>query len=293
VSVFKKVRRKLGLNRSSLVSLLPRHVQYIMRCHSRQRDFGMLFKPKTFNQKLSYKVVFDRRPLLVTFADKLLAREYVREKIGDDILVNLLAVAAQPEDIHFDQLPGRFVLKTNHGSGYVRIVKDKAREDESDLRRTCRGWISQNYGDLTGEWVYKSITPKIMVESFLEDGNGEAANDYKFFVFNGKVFMVQVDVDRFTEHRNAVFTPDWERIQVNYLCPPANRPIPKPACLEKMLKIAERLGAETDFVRVDLYEADGRVYFGELTNFPWGGGMQFEPEEFDARLGDQWKITGY
>jgi hypothetical protein len=253
----------------------------------------MWLKPKTFTQKLSYKIVFDRRPLLVTFADKLLAREYVRQKVGSDILVDLLAVGSSPEDIDFNQLPQRFVLKTNHGSGYVRIVKDKAREDEAELRRLCRGWLSQNYGTLTGEWVYTSITPKIMVESFLAADNGDAASDYKFFVFNGKVFMVQVDVDRFIEHRNAVFTPEWKRIQVSYLCPTVEGPVARPACLERMLQIAECLGAETDFVRVDLYEVDGRVYFGELTNFPWGGGMQFEPREFDAWLGAQWQITGY
>jgi hypothetical protein len=293
VNVFKKIRRKFGLNRSSLVSLLPRHLQYVMRCNSRQRNFGMLLKPQTFNQKLSYKMVFDRRPLLVTFADKLLAREYVRQKIGSDVLVKLLVVAASPDDIHFDQLPRRFVLKTNHGSGYVRIVKDKTMEDESDLRRICRDWLSKNYGDLTGEWAYMSITPKIMVESFLETGNGDVAWDYKFFVFNGRVFMIQLDLDRFTDHRNAVFTPDWQRIQVRYVCPTADRPVAKPACLERMLKMAECLGAETDFVRVDLFEVDGRIYFGELTNYPLGGGAQFEPKEFDALLGAQWQIIGY
>ena len=253
----------------------------------------MLLTPKTFNQKLHYKIVFDRRPLLVTFADKLLAREYVRQKIGGDILVELLLTTDRPEEIKFDQLPQKFVVKANHGSGYVRIVKDKTMEDESDLRCACRGWLLQNYGDMAGEWVYQSIAPKIMVESFLEAGNGEVANDYKFFVFNGRVFMVQVDLDRFHEHRNAVFTPDWKRIQVSYLCPTADHPVARPACLEKMLRIAECLGAETDFVRVDLYEVDGRVYFGELTNFPWGGGMEFEPREFDAVLGARWQITGY
>lgn len=257
----------------------------------------MLLKPKTFNQKLKYKIIFDRRPLLVTFTDKLLAREYVRRKIGSDVLIDLLAVTARPEDVRLDQLPQRFVLKTNHGSGYVRIVKDKTREDESELQRTCRGWLSQNYGALTGEWVYKSIAPKIMVENFLDGGNGETPNDYKFFVFNGRVFMIQVDLNRFIEHRNAVFTPDWNPIHVRYVRPAVEQAVEgtvaKPARLERMLQIAECLGAETDFLRVDLYEVDGRVYFGELTNFPLGGGAQFEPEEFDALLGAQWQITGY
>lgn len=293
MGTIKNFRRKLKLNRGSLLSLLPLHLQYVLYYKSRHGDFCLLIRPKTFNQKLFYKMIYDRRPLLVTFADKLQAREYVRRKIGGDVLVNLLAVADSPEQIKFEQLPQRFVLKANHGSGYVRIVKDKNLEDESDLRSTCQQWLSKNYGELSGEWVYKSIPPKIMVESFLDFGNGEAASDYKFFVFNGKVFMIQVDLNRFADHRNAVFTPDWKRIDVRYVCPTADRPIAKPACLERMLQIAECLGAETDFVRVDLYEVDGRVFFGELTNFPLAGLGRFEPKEFDALLGAQWRIVGY
>jgi hypothetical protein len=288
----RNIRRKLKLNRSSLVSLLPRHLQYVLRYKSAHKEF-CLFKPRTFNQKLFYKMIYDRRPLLITFADKLEAREYVRAKIGGDILVELLAVADRPEEIKFEQLPQPFVLKANHGSGYVRIVRDKSREDESGLRRTCWQWLSLNYGESTGEWVYKSIPPKIMVESFLDAGNGEPPNDYKFFVFNGKVFMIQVDMDRFTGHRRDLFTTEWKRLDVRYVHPSANRLIPKPACLETMLKMAECLGAEVDFVRVDLYEVGGRVFFGELTNFPENGGGRFQPREFDALLGAQWQIDDY
>ena len=293
MGAIKKLRRKLKLNRSSLLSLLPLHLQYAFHYNSRYGDFCLLIKPKTFNQKLFYKLIYDRRPLLVTFADKLQAREYVRRKIGSDILVNLFAQADRPEDLKLEELPQQFVLKANHGSGYVRIVKNKLLEDESELRRTCREWLSENYGELSGEWVYKSIPPKIMVESFLDGGNGESPDDYKFFVFNGKVFMIEVDMDRFTGHRRDLFTPDWKRLDVRSRVPNANRPVPKPACLERMLQIAERLGAETDFVRVDLYEVDGRIYFGELTNFPANGLTRFEPKEFDATLGAQWRIAGY
>jgi hypothetical protein len=293
VGAIKNLRRKLKLNRSSLLSLLPLHLQYVFHYNSRYKDFCLLIKPKTFNQKLFYKLIYDRRPLLVTFADKLQAREYVRRKIGGDILVKLLAQADRPEELKFEELPQQFVLKANHGSGYVRIVKNKLLEDESGLRRTCQQWLSENYGELSGEWIYKSIPPKIMVESFLDGGNGESPDDYKIFVFNGKVFMIEVDMDRFTGHRRDLFTPDWIRMDVRFRVPNADRPVPKPACLERMLEIAERLGAETDFVRVDLYEVEGRIYFGELTNFPGNGLTRFEPNEFDATLGAQWRITGY
>jgi hypothetical protein len=292
MSALKHFRQKLGLNRSSLMSLLPRHLQYVLHYRSAHKEL-CLFKPKTFNQKLHYKMIYDRRPLLVTFADKLQAREYVRQKIGGEVLVNLLAVAGRPEEIRFELLPQRFVLKANHGSGFVRVVKNKLLEDESDLRRTCQQWLSKNYAELTGEWVYKSIPPKIMVESFLDGGHGEVAYDYKFFVFNGKVFMIQVDMDRYTCHRRDLFTTEWERLDVRYRLPNSIKPVPKPAGLEMMMKIAGRLGEETDFVRVDLYEVGGQVFFGELTSFPLNGGTPFEPKEFDAVLGAQWRIEGY
>lgn len=293
MGTIKNLRRKLKLNRGSLQSLLPLHLQCVLRYKSAHKDFNLLLKPQTFNQKLFYKMIYDRRPLLVTFADKLRAREYVRQKINGDILIDLLLSTDQPENIALDQLPEQFVMKSNHASGHVRIVKKKTQEDESHLRQICRKWLSENYAESTGEWVYKSIPPRIMIESFLDAGQGEVPNDYKFFVFNGKVFMIQVDSARFTDHRRDLFSPNWQRFDVRYAYPGANALIPKPACLEEMINIAERLGAEVDFVRVDLYEVGGRVFFGELTNFPENGGGQFEPVNFDTLLGAQWQMAVY
>ncbi len=289
----KNIRRKLKLNRSSLLSLLPLHLQYVLRYKSAQKSFHSLLRPETFNQKLIYKMTYDRRPLLTTFADKLQAREYVRQKIGGEILVDLLLTNDRTEEINFDRLPRQFVMKANHGSGYVRIVKNKGEESESDLRQVCHKWLAQEYGASTGEWVYASIHPTIMVESFLDSGNGEVPNDYKFFVFNGKVFMIQVDSTRFTDHRRDLFSTDWKRFDVRYGYSQTGVPIPKPSALEKMINVAEHLGAKVDFVRVDLYEVGGRVFFGELTNFPEAAKGRFEPKAFDAFLGAQWRISGY
>jgi len=286
-------RRQWRLDRRSLVSRLPRRLQYLLHYRSKFKTACWRVRPRTFNEKLLYKLIYDHRPLLATLADKWLAREYVRRKIGDEVLVNLHLTTDRPEAIRLDQLPTRFVLKTNHGSGYVRIVKNKHQENEADLQRTCRHWLSQNYGRLTGEWAYQSIAPRIMVEDFLDAGNGREPDDYKLFVFNGKVFLIQVDTDRFTDHRRDLFSTDWQRFEVRYHHPNIGRPIPRPAGLERMLEIAECLGAEIDFVRVDLYEVGGRVYFGELTHFPENAGGRFDPAAFDALLGAQWQIQGY
>jgi hypothetical protein len=237
-------------------------------------------------------MVYDRRPLLMTFADKLQAREYVRRKIGDEILVELHLTTDRPEEIKFDQLPEKFVVKANHASGYVRIV-DQRHAKESDLRQVCRKWLCQTYSDRNCEWFYKPISPRILIESFLDSGDGEAPPDYKFFVFNGKTFMIQVDSHRFTDHRRDLFSRDWERFNVRYVYPDAGRNIPRPSCLPRMLEIADCLGSDVNFVRVDLYEIAGRVFFGELTNVPEGGGGKFDPSEFDGILGSQWRIAGY
>lgn len=273
--------------------LLPLHLQYARFYMSVHEEFCLLLKPRTFNQKLFYKMLYDRRPLLVTFADKLLARDYVRQKIGDDILIELLLATDRPEEIEFAQLPEKFVVKANHGSGWVRIV-NQLHDKESDVRQTCQEWLAQTYSDSNWEWFYKSISPRILIERMLDAGDGEVPLDYKFFVFNGKAFMIQVDSGRFSEHRRSLFSRDWEPFNVSFSrYPMASVDVPRPACLPRMLEIAERLGSEVDFVRVDLYEVGGRIFFGELTNTPAGGLGKFDPREFDATLGSQWRIAGY
>jgi len=173
------------------------------------------------------------------------------------------------------------------------VVRDRLLEDHAALRRLCQEWLAVNYGKLTGEWVYEDIHPQIMVERLLVCADGRLPGDYKFFVFNGKVFMIQLDVDQFTDQRRDFFSADWKRFDVRCLYPNADQPMPRPASLDRMLAIAERLGSETDFVRVDLYDVDGRIFFGELTNFPGRGCREYDPKSFDTTLGKPWRITGY
>jgi hypothetical protein len=245
MGALKTFRRKHKLNRRAITAwfwsliLFPvplkwkRHWQQVRRYRSFHDDSCRLLKPKTFNQKLYYKMLYDRRPLLAIFADKLAAREYVRQKVGGDILIPLLATDDRPEEIPFEQLPLRFVLKTNHGSGYVRIVKNKSREDVNELRAVCREWLAKNYGKISGEWVYQNVPPKIMIETFLSTAGGEVASDYKFFVGNGKVFMIQLDLDRYIGHRRNIYTPDWKKFDVRYRVPNINEAVPRPANLDK------------------------------------------------------------
>jgi TupA-like ATPgrasp len=292
VSRFKKFRHRLKLDRKSLLAILPLRWRLMQRYRQFHGEWYFPLRPQTFSQKIFYNLLHDRRPLLVTFADKLAAREYVRKKIGGDFLVELLAVTDDPEQIPFERLPTRFVLKTNHGSGFVRLVRDKAQEDWPALRQMCTQWLATRYGEQTFEWIYAGIEPKIMVETFLEGSAGEAAFDYKFFVFHGKVFTVHVDMKRPPDTRRDYFSTDWQRLDVRCRFANSDSPLPRPAKLEQMIALAERLGAETDFVRVDFYIVGERIYFGELTNYPGVGCRTFDPKSFDAELGAQWRANG-
>jgi hypothetical protein len=199
MGMLRDFRRKHGLTRARILDHLPLHLKFVLEYRSVHGKTRLLLRPETFSEKLFYKMLHDRRPLLTTFADKLLAREYVRRRLGGEILVDLLAVTDRPENLLFEQLPREFILKTNHGSGFTHVVRDRLLEDQVALHRLCQEWLSVNHGKLTGEWVYEDIRPQVMVERLLVCADGRVPGDYKFFVLNGKVFMIQVDVDQFTD----------------------------------------------------------------------------------------------
>jgi hypothetical protein len=268
-----------------------------------------------------WKLVKDRRPLITTFQDKIAVRDYVARVVGTDVLSSLHAVVSDPAELSLDTLPAEFVVKPNHASGLIWIVTDRipsetlvqsptapidsgavltARHelDWSVLVATCRQWLAFRYVDIAPEWAYRDIPPRIMVEELLLDSDGRIPPDYKFFVLNGRVRLVEVHSDRYTGHRCDYFLPDWTPADVQVLYPPAeadayppagHRPA-RPDSFDRMVQVAEALGRETDFVRVDLYDIAGRVVFGELTSYPGGADATFSPESFDRSLGRYWSV---
>jgi hypothetical protein len=248
----------------------------------------------------------DRRPLLTEWADKLAVRDYVEQKVGRELLTELHLATDDPNRVRRERLPREFALKPTHGSGACLIVFEGApAADRLDTpagwaqiqRRPrdlpwdrvvalCRGWLAHSYrGGF--EWAYRGIPPRILVEELLLD-HGSIPRDYKFFVFHGRARLVQVDSDRFRDHRRDLFRPDWEPLDVQYHFQRSGLRIPKPAALEHMTEVAEALGQDTDFVRVDLYSIGDRVAFGELTNYPGAGLERFSPPSFDEELGAYW-----
>jgi hypothetical protein len=195
-------------------NLLPDWLLLIHRYRKSHGYFPNLIRPQTFSEKILHRILFDRRTVLTQIADKAALRSYVASRVGAHILPELYCVTTDPETIPFDDLPSRFVVKPTHGSGWVQIVTDKSKLDRAALIKTCQGWLKQSFYEQTREWVYKNIAPRIIVEQFIDGGNGKAPNDYKLFVFGGVVEMIQVDADRFTHHQRRLYSPAWERLPV-------------------------------------------------------------------------------
>ena len=251
-------------------------------------QYPRLVRPRTFNEWILRRKVFDRRPVLTQLADKHAVRHYVAQRLGPEILPKVYCVTAEPSAIPFADLPQRFVVKPTHGSGWVRIVLDKAALDVQELIGTCNNWLAINYYNLMRERHYRHITPRIMVEEFIDDGSGSAPVDYKFYAFHGKVHLIQIDGSRFTGHRCALYDRHWRDTGARIQLERFDRPLHEPVNLGLMLQTAEKLGADLDFVRVDLYDVGSRIYFGEMTATPGGGLARFEPRAMDEHLGQLW-----
>lgn len=263
---------------------------FVMRDY--RRVFGhyphILF-PRTFNEKVQVRKIFDRRRQLTVWADKYLVRDYVSRILGPAVLPVLYHVTVDPSDIPFEQLPKQYVVKATHGSQWIYIVRDGLAINKKEIIECCRTWLSTSYYELGREWVYKNIIPRIIIEEFLDNGTGVVPQDYKFFVFGGKVRFVQVDVGRFTAHKRNLYDHEWNRIECHYEYENSDAEIPKPETLDTMIDYAQRLAGGIDFVRVDLYEVRGKVYFGELTNTPSNGLVPFSPPSWDTAFGSFWK----
>ena len=247
-----------------------------------------LENPETFNEKLQWMKLYDSTPLKTKLADKYLVREWVTEKIGGQYLIPLLGVWDRFEEIDFDKLPKRFVLKCNHGSGYNIIVRDKSRMDLKDMHRRVSLWMNENFAYRNGlELHYSDIEPKIIAEAFIEQKSDGDLYDYKFWCFEGKVKYIQFFCNRNTTGaRTAFYDTDWVKQDFVYGYPMDVTTRPRPDNLEDMITLAEKLAIGFSFVRVDFYRMDdGRLYFGEMTCTSFSGVGKWIPEEANLHMG--------
>lgn len=243
-------------------------------------------KPKTFNEKIIHLKNYCKHPNAQLYTDKFLVRNFVSSAIGSQYLIPLIGVYKKASEIDFSALPEKFVLKANHGSGWNIICKDKSKLNIPNTIKLLNKWLGINYYDMGRDYTYKTIEPKIVAEILMETKNGGDLKDYKIFCFNGEPIYIQVDVDRSTNHTRAFFDLKWNRMPFTTLYPFFEGSIDPPECLEEMIQVARKLSMGFIFLRVDLYEVNGKVYFGEMT-FHHGGGFEpFIPAEYDAILGN-------
>ena len=252
-----------------------------------------LKSPKTYNEKLNWLKIYDHNPLYTTLVDKYAVKDYVSKIIGDKYVIPTLGVWDKPEDIEWDKLPDRFVLKTTHGGGGdgVVICKDKASLDVNKALLTLQRGMKTDPFKRSREWPYKNVPKRIIAEKYMEDTTYGELRDYKFFAFDGEVKAMFIATDRGSGNvKFDFFDENFNHLDLVQTHPLSGLSFQKPEEFEVMKEIASKLSKGIPHVRVDLYVVDGRVYFGEMTFFHHGGIHPFHPSKWDDVFGSWIKL---
>lgn len=293
MKIFKKIARAIRNPRQGISSMLRKlppswlsdraFIRYDF-CHYMGR-FPDLYHPVTFNEKLQWLKLHDRRPLYVELVDKYLAKEHARALLGDEFIIPTLGVWDSFDQIDFQTLPDQFVLKTTHDKGGEVIVRDKDRLDLPSARLKLQTHLARNYFYAHREWPYKNVRPRIIAEQYIHDPDHPQLTDYKFFCFDGRCRMILVCTDRDTRPRYGFFDTSFRQFPFSQGRPLGDRQVCPPPDLDRMIAIAERLSAGIPHVRIDLYSVQRRIYFGEYTFFTSAGSEAFDPPAWDATIG--------
>lgn len=248
--------------------------------------------PQTYNEKLQWMKLFYHNPLYTTLVDKYAVKQYVEERIGKEYLIPTIGVWDRFDDIDFEKLPQQFVLKCTHDSGGLVICKDKSKLDVQKARETITKCLKHNFYYSGFEWPYKNVKPRIIAEKYMEDTKTKELRDYKFFCFDGVVKYLFIATDRQNREEPYFdfFDADFNYLDMRQGHPNAPTLPEKPLSFEEMKALAAKLSAGMPHVRVDFYEVDGKVYFGEFTFFHHGGWTPFDPEEWDLKFGKEIKL---
>lgn len=271
-----------------LIGIIPDKIFLTLKYYKNLGKFPNWNNPVTFNEKLQWLKLYDRRPIYTQMVDKFEAKKYVANIIGEEYIIPTLGVWEKGEDINFDSLPNQFVLKTTHDSGSIVICKDKNVLDKKSAISTMNKSLKRNFYATTREWPYKNVKPRIIAEKYMVDESGIELKDYKFFCFNGEPNFLKVDYNRNINHQANYYDLDW-KIQPFYeeVCPSnKNINIVMPNNFHDMIEIARKLAINIPFVRIDLYTVKNQIYFGEITFFPNSGVGKFSPKEWDWKLGE-------
>ncbi len=288
----RKTRSKIRYALSFLPDKLYLQISYF----TTTRKLVNFKNPKGFCEKLQWLKVNDRRPEYSKLVDKLAVREHIKEVWGEEHLFPLLGYWKSFDDVDFDSLPEQFVIKCNHDSGSTRVIKAKSeltKADFDEMREFYTERLKHDYYYAGREYPYMNLDSYIIAEQLMVDESApdKSIEDYKFFCFNGEPKLMFVATDRSTDCKFDFFDMDFNHLDIVNIHPNADREIPKPEMFEEMKKIAAKLSQGMRQVRIDLYELNGKLYFGEFTFFHGGGSQLFQPPEWERRLGDWIDIT--
>jgi TupA-like ATPgrasp len=252
------------------------------------RQFPHLRNPSTFNEKMNWRILYDRRPILEWTCDKLAMKEYA-SKVPGLRVPQTYWFGSNLSELSDVELPEDWVFKPNHRSG--KVFFGHGRPDVANLERRSDDWLTRFEANDLHEWAYRKARPVLLIEEMI-GAPGIPPTDYKFFVFDGEVALVQVDTDRYTGHRRRMYLPDWTPLEGHlghYQLGPIE-PSP-PANFPEMLAIASELGRPFDFIRVDLYTVADEIFFGEVTPYNASGLTSFAPKSLDAYFGAKWELA--
>ena len=294
---YKKIIRSKKLRQSilSMMSILPDNLMLKMQYYIKLHRTLDLNNPTRFTEKIQWYKINYRDSIIHQCVDKYQVRDFIREKGLENILIKMYGHYDSVENIEWEKLPESFVVKTTNGGGGLNVVictnKDEFIKNDLNKKLEIKGKsIHPNTGGR--EWAYYGLETKIIIEELLVNPDNPKAgvSDYKIFCYYGKARYIVVDVDRYIAHKRNFYNLKWENLNIISDCPAADIEIPKPMNFEKMLSIAEKISEGFPFVRVDLYNIKGKIYFGEMTFYPWSGYVQFIPDKFDYALGEYFEL---
>ena len=255
---------------------------YWQRLHRRLN----LRNPRRFSEKLNWLKLHDRNPLYSILVDKYEVKQYIKDVLGEQMVIPSYGVWDHFDDIDFNKLPDKFVLKCTHDSGRFCICKDKTKFDIQSAKSKLEKSMNNNFFWWTREWPYKNVKPRIIAEKFMEEGDGDALTDYKFFCFNGEPRMMYISKDVSADPRTDFFDMDWNHLPFRLKDPHADVLPSKPSKFEEMREIARVLSKGVPHVRVDMYVINNQIYFGEMTFFHNSGIFSVTPDEWDYKIGE-------
>lgn len=249
-----------------------------------------LTNPITYNEKLQWLKLYDRRPEYIKYVDKLEVRNYIKEKIGEKYLIPLIGVYNAIDEINWDELPERFVLKCTHASGYNVICKDKKQLDIEATKKQLKKWMKTNWFWYGREWPYKKVIPRIICEEFISE-DGQIPDDYKVMCFDGEPFCIQLHKDRFANHTQDIYDLKGRLLPFNNkLYKRTNIKSINAEKLQEIVELSKIISKGYYHMRVDFYLINEKVYFGEITLFNANGFIEFEPDAYNEIIGDRIKL---